>query len=56
MDINDFRGIVTAITLLAFVGLWVFAWSRHRKADYEASAELPLEEDQYITENSRENT
>ena len=56
MDINDFRGIVTAITLLAFIGVWILAWSRHRKADYEASAELPLEDDQYITETSRENT
>ena len=56
MDINDFRGIVTAVTLLAFVGVWILAWSRHRKADYEASAELPLEEDQYITDKSRENT
>ena len=54
MDVNDFRGIITAITLLAFIGLWVLAWSRHRKADYDKSAQLPLEEDHYITENTRE--
>jgi cytochrome c oxidase cbb3-type subunit 4 len=60
MDINDFRGIVTAVTMLAFIGLVLFAWQRHRKADYDASAKLPLEEDQYITQeimdNTRENT
>ena len=59
MDINNFRGIVTVITLLAFVGLTVFAWHRNRKADYDASAQLPLEEDHYVTKeianNKREN-
>jgi len=60
MDINDFRGLVTVITMLAFIGLTFFAWHRHRKADYDASAQLPLEEDHYITQeitdNTRENT
>jgi cytochrome c oxidase cbb3-type subunit 4 len=60
MDVNDLRGIITAITMLAFVGLAVLAWHRSRKADYDASAQLPLEEDQYIneevTEYKRENT
>ena len=55
MDINDFRGILTAIIFFAFVGIWVWAWSSRRKADFEASAALPLEEDKYITNNEREN-
>jgi cbb3-type cytochrome oxidase subunit 3 len=37
----------------------VFAWHRNRKAEYDASAQLPLEDDHYITEdiahNKREN-
>jgi cytochrome c oxidase cbb3-type subunit 4 len=52
MDINDLRGILTAIIFFAFIGIWVWAWSSRRKKDFEASAELPLEEDQYITTNS----
>ena len=56
MDINDFRGIITAVALLAFTGLCIFAWSRHRKADYDASAQLPLEEDRYITRETIDNT
>jgi cytochrome c oxidase cbb3-type subunit 4 len=60
MDINDFRGIVTVVMMLAFVGLTLFAWHRHRKPDYDASAQLPLEEDRYITQDimdkTRENT
>ena len=60
MDINALRGIITAVTMLAFIGLCVLAWSRHRKAAYDESAQLPLEEDQYITQETsdskRENT
>jgi len=55
MDINDFRGILTAIIFFAFVGIWVWAWSSRRKADFEASAALPLEEDQKLTIDKREN-
>jgi cytochrome c oxidase cbb3-type subunit IV len=55
MDINDFRGILTAIIFVAFLGIWVWAWSSRRKKDFEASAALPLEEDQPITNNEREN-
>ena len=54
MDINDVRGILTAIILFAFIGNWVWAWSHRRKKDYDASAALPLEEDTYITSNERE--
>ena len=46
MDINDFRGFLTAVTLFSFVGLWIWAWSSRRKADFDESAALPLEEDQ----------
>lgn len=49
MDINDVRGILTAIIFFAFIGIWVWAWSNRRKKDFEASAALPLEEDTYIT-------
>ena len=55
MDINDFRGLLTAILLFSFIGLWIWAWSSRRKTDFEASAALPLEEDQYMTNNGREN-
>jgi cytochrome c oxidase cbb3-type subunit 4 len=56
MDINEFRGAVTAITMLAFLGVWVWAWSKRRKVDFDASAKLPLEEDQYITDKTRGNS
>ena len=55
MDINDFRGILTAIIFFAFIGICLWAWSSRRKKDFDASAALPLEEDTYITDNEREN-
>lgn len=55
MDINDFRGLLTAVLLFSFVGLWVWAWSSRRKADFEASAALPLEEDQHMSNSGQEN-
>ena len=54
MDINDFRGILTAIVFIAFIGIWAFAWSSRRKADYDAQAALPLEEDKKLTNNEQE--
>ena len=60
MDINDIRGIITAVTMLAFVAFSVFAWRRYRQAEFDESARRPLEDDHYITQDianhSRENT
>jgi cytochrome c oxidase cbb3-type subunit 4 len=54
MDINDFRSIVTVVLLFAFVGLCIWAWSARRKADFEAVAALPLEEDRFMTDDEQE--
>ena len=60
MDINELRGIITAVTMLAFVALTVCAWRRYRHAEFDESARRPLEDDQYIPEeianHTRENT
>jgi cytochrome c oxidase cbb3-type subunit 4 len=45
MDIDTFRGIVTAVLLGLFVWLVVWAYSKGRRADFDAAARLPLEED-----------
>lgn len=56
MDINDFRGLLTAILLFSFVGLWIWAWSSRRKAEFDASAQLPLEEDNGMSSLEQENS
>lgn len=54
MDIDDLRGLLTAILLFSFVALWIWAWSSRRKADFDAQAALPLEEDRAPDRNEQE--
>jgi cytochrome c oxidase cbb3-type subunit 4 len=43
MDIGLLNGLFTLGLLLAFIGLVAWAWSRRRKTDFDAAAQLPLE-------------
>jgi cytochrome c oxidase cbb3-type subunit IV len=45
MDINDFRSIVTVISLLTFVGILVWAWSKRNQRDFDEAAQLPFLDD-----------
>ena len=54
MDINHVRGLLTAVLLFAFIGLCIWAWSARRKAEFDAAAAMPLEEDQDMTNGNRE--
>jgi len=54
MDMGTFRGVLTAILMAAFIGLVIWAWGKRRKADFEAAAALPLEEDQHPKPNNPE--
>lgn len=38
-----FNGLLTAALLAAFIGIALWAWSKRRKADFDAAARLPLE-------------
>ena len=38
-------GIVTGILILLFAGIVAWAWSRRRRAEFDATSRLPLEED-----------
>ena len=44
MDIGTFRGIVIAVLLVLFVWLTIWAFSKSRRAEFDAAARLPLEE------------
>jgi cytochrome c oxidase cbb3-type subunit 4 len=46
MDINDLRIAVTVVSLALFVALMLHTWSRRRKDEYEAAAQLPFLEDE----------
>ncbi|MGO4222824.1 cbb3-type cytochrome oxidase subunit 3 [Lysobacter sp. TAF61] len=37
-------GIITALLLVLFVGGWIWVWSPRRKSEFDAAAQLPLDE------------
>lgn len=37
-------GIITAVLLVLFIVGWLWAWSPRRKQDFEAAAQLPLDD------------
>jgi cytochrome c oxidase cbb3-type subunit 4 len=39
-------GIATVIVMLAFIGIWVWAWHPQHKPDFDALAKLPLEDEE----------
>ena len=45
MDINDFRSAITVISLLIFVGIVVWAWSKRNQAGFDEAAQLPFKDD-----------
>ena len=55
IDLNDLRGLLTAVLLFSFIALWIWAWSSRRKADFDAQAALPLEEDRLVRDHEQEN-
>lgn len=45
MDINDMRSAMTVVSLLTFVGIVVWAWSKRNKSSFDEAAQLPFKED-----------
>jgi cytochrome c oxidase cbb3-type subunit IV len=45
MDINDLRSIFTVVSLLIFIGIVVWAWSKRNKRDFDEAAKLPFKDD-----------
>ncbi|MGJ7456476.1 cbb3-type cytochrome oxidase subunit 3 [Halomonas sp. MA07-2] len=45
MDTGTFRGIITGLLILAFIGITVWAYSKRRKPDFDEAAHLPFADD-----------
>ena len=57
MDINDLRGISTALLLIAFIALCIWAFSSKRKKSFDEAANLPFaDEDEGEEKVGRKNT
>ena len=48
MDIGTLRGLGTALVLMAFVGLVLWAFSGKRKSGFEEAAQLPFADDRNL--------
>lgn len=48
MSSGTLSGIVTAILLVLFIGVWVWAYSSRRKEQFNKAARMPLEEDEGV--------
>lgn len=45
MDINDLRSIVTLVSLLTFLGIVAWAWSKRNKERFDEAAQLPFQDE-----------
>lgn len=44
LNVGLVRGLLTLVLFLAFLTLWAWAWSKNRKAEFDRTALLPLED------------
>jgi len=42
-DVNHLRTAITVLSLLLFVGIWVWAWRRGNRARFDEAARLPFD-------------
>jgi cytochrome c oxidase cbb3-type subunit IV len=45
MDINTIREITTVLSLLAFVGIWRWAYSSRNRERFEEDGRIPFQQD-----------
>jgi cytochrome c oxidase cbb3-type subunit 4 len=56
MDINDIRAWQTAILMISFIGIVIWAYSKRRKKSFDEAANLPFaDEDQHRATIKKEN-
>jgi cytochrome c oxidase cbb3-type subunit 4 len=46
MDINDAKGISTLVIMFAFIGMWVWAWSKKRRTTFDEAAMQLFDKDE----------
>lgn len=44
MNQDLLRSLLTVALFVAFIALWVWAWRKERKADFDAAARLPFDD------------
>ena len=54
MDSGTLQGIGTILAMIAFVGVCWWAFSKHKKKDFEEAANLPFEGDELAEANRKQ--
>ena len=54
MDIHTLRGIFTGLALVAFIGVFLWAWSGKRKTAFDEAANLPFADDEIDQQSKRD--
>ncbi len=49
MDAGTWRGLFTLFMFVAFVLIFFWAWSSRRKAEFQRMANMPLEQDEFVS-------
>ena len=44
-SINTMRVVITVVSFVVFIGIFVWAWSARRKSQFDEAARLPLDDD-----------
>jgi cytochrome c oxidase cbb3-type subunit 4 len=53
MDAIEFHSYWTLALFLLFISIVIWAWGGKRKAEFDALAHLPLEEDKFVAETTK---
>ena len=54
LDFGSIHAVWTVLLVILFLGIVFWAYSRKRKADFEAAARLPLDDDFEPADKNRE--
>ena len=46
MDVNDLRSAVTVFSLVVFLGIVGWAWSKRNRDSFDEAAQLPFQDEQ----------
>lgn len=52
ITLGGVRALLTLTLSIAFVALWFWAWRKERRADFDAAALLPLQDEHATTQRS----
>jgi cytochrome c oxidase cbb3-type subunit 4 len=49
MDVNDLRVVVTVVSMLVFIGIVAWAYSRKNRDSFDEAARLPFDDGEPVT-------